>query len=84
MFDCSSDALFDILFEKHLSIGHGGRVIMLKKLNHLHQNITQNDTKIFLSVCEPWQQQQQQAEKKGVVVVAMVLSRCLLYTSRCV
>lgn len=49
---CSSDELFDILYEAHITIGHGGRDKMIKTVNCYYKNITQNDIMMFLSVCE--------------------------------
>lgn len=79
MFYCSSDSLFDILYETHLSIGHGGRDRMIKELNRRYKNITQNDIKIFLNFCESCQQKRK-AGRKGVVVKPMIFSHM---NSRC-
>lgn len=79
MFYCSSDSLFDILYETHLPIGHGGRDQMIKELNRCYKNITQNDIKIFLNFCESCQQKRK-AGRKGVVVKLMIFSHM---NSRC-
>ncbi|XP_055947020.1 KRAB-A domain-containing protein 2-like [Argiope bruennichi] len=82
MFYCSSDSLFDILHETHLSIGHGGRDRMIKELNLRYKNITQNDIKVFLNFCESCQQKRK-AGRKNVVVKPMIFShmnsRCQVY-----
>ncbi|GFV43956.1 KRAB-A domain-containing protein 2 [Trichonephila clavipes] len=58
--------LCDILYERHVSIGHGGRDHMIKELNRLYKSITQNGIKLFLSVCESCQQKRNMG-KKGMV-----------------
>lgn len=70
---CSSDMLFAILYETHRSIGHGGRDRMIKELNRRYKNITQNDIKLFLSVCESCQGKKNLG-KKGIVFKPTVFS----------
>ncbi|XP_035207888.1 KRAB-A domain-containing protein 2-like [Stegodyphus dumicola] len=79
IFYCSSDMLFDIIYETHVSIGHGGRDHIIKQLNRRYKNITQNDIKLFLSVCESCQQKRNM-RKKGIVIKPMVFPRL---NSRC-
>uniref|UniRef100_A0A0L8G2U1 Integrase zinc-binding domain-containing protein n=1 Tax=Octopus bimaculoides TaxID=37653 RepID=A0A0L8G2U1_OCTBM len=79
VFYCSSNALFDILYKMYTSIGHSGRDHMIEELNHQCKNITQNEIKLFLSVCELSQQKRNKG-KKGTVVKPMVFSH---FNSRC-
>lgn len=78
LFYCSSDCLFDILYETHLSIGHGGRDRMVKELNRYYKNITQNDIKLFLNFCEPCQQKRKSNKKdvKQSLIFPQINSRC--------
>ena len=70
---------FGILYETHLSIGHGSRDRMIKELNRRYKNIEQNDTKIFLNFWESCQQKLKEG-RKGLVVKPMILS---YMNSRC-
>lgn len=76
---CYAENFFDILFETHLTIGHGGRDRMRKEINRKYKNITVEDIQIFLNLCEPCQQNRQ-GVRKGVVVKPMISrdmnSRC--------
>lgn len=65
IFYVKDEELFDVLYETHVFIGHGGRDRMIKELQNRHKNITQSDIKTFLDLCEPCQQKK--SEKKGLV-----------------
>ena len=40
VFYITKDDLFDVLYDTHLAIGHGGRDRMVKELNKKYKNIT--------------------------------------------
>ena len=86
MFHCSSDALFDILYETHLSIRHSGSDTMIKELNSHYKNITQNYIKIFLNASEHCQQKRKMGNNALLLNPRYfhMSGSCLLYTSRCV
>ncbi|XP_072380793.1 KRAB-A domain-containing protein 2-like [Diabrotica undecimpunctata] len=46
---------FDIIHETHISIGHGGRNRMMKKLKTKYKNITVVFVKVYLNLCVPCQ-----------------------------
>ena len=47
------EELFDIMYETHTSIGHGGRDKMKNKLQQKYKNITLQEIQTFLNLCEP-------------------------------
>lgn len=67
----TEDELFDILYNTHLSLGHGGRDRMNHQLTQRYKNITLTHIKIFLELCESCHQKKSGC-KKGVVVKPMV------------
>lgn len=73
------EELFEVLYETHLSIGHGGRDRMKKELNLRFKNITAQDIQTFLNNCEVCLKKRAN-EKKGLVVKPMVFSH---FNSRC-
>lgn len=52
VFYVEKDELFDILYNTHLAVGHGGRDRMVKELNKNYKNITRGQIKLFLESCE--------------------------------
>ncbi|XP_071051574.1 SCAN domain-containing protein 3-like [Onthophagus taurus] len=56
IFYVTQEDLFDVLYDIHLAIGHGGRDRMIKELNKKYKNITQKHIKSFLNICEGCQQ----------------------------
>lgn len=74
-----NEELFDILYEAHINIGHGGRTRMLNFLNDKYKNITQEVVSLFLKFCIPCQQKIG-SKRKGLVVKPMIFSEV---NSRC-
>ncbi|XP_071052347.1 KRAB-A domain-containing protein 2-like [Onthophagus taurus] len=79
IFYVTQEDLFDVLYDIHLAIGHGGRDRIIKELYKKYKNITQKHIKSFLNICEVCQQKKK-SEKKGVVVKPLISqhlnSRC--------
>jgi hypothetical protein len=73
------EEIFDILQSIHVSIGQGGRDRMLRETRKKYKNITQNEVKLFLELCQPCQQKLK-GPKKGIVVKPLLFkemnSRC--------
>jgi len=63
IFYVHDEELYDILFNIHLSIGHGGRDRMMYELKKKYKNITQSNVKIVLNLCESCVKKQK-SEKK--------------------
>lgn len=61
------DETFQIIHECHISIGHGGRVRMMKKLKSKYKNVTAEMVTIYLNLCDSCQKKKS-LPKKGVVV----------------
>lgn len=61
------DDVFDILYDTHISIGHGGRDRMMKEISTRYKNITFGNVKTFLDICIECQMKKCR-EKKGLVV----------------
>lgn len=74
-----SEELFAILHSTHVAIGHGGRDRMSKQLNTFYKNITHEQIKLFLDLCESCQLKRK-SEKKGIVVKPIISSH---FNSRC-
>lgn len=76
---CSYESLFDVLFDTHQAIGHGGRDRMIKEVNRRYKNVSQKEIRIFLTLCEPCQRKKC-GTQKGVVVKPIIShhlnSRC--------
>lgn len=77
LFYISSDRLFDVLYDIHMSIGHRGRDAMVKIINTKYKNITHLDIMLFLSLCEVCQQRRR---KTGMI--NLVNNNVLLYLSK--
>lgn len=71
--------LFDILYDIHVSTGHGGRDRMIKQGRSIYKNLIRADISSFVNLCAPCQMKQKK-EKKGIVSKPMVFddlnSRC--------
>ncbi|GAB0089698.1 hypothetical protein DMENIID0001_042850 [Sergentomyia squamirostris] len=63
----SDDRLFEIMWNAHFRIGHGGRDRMEKELGRTYSNVTRKDIVMFLQLCIPCQRNQK-SQHKGVVV----------------
>ncbi|GAB0089697.1 uncharacterized protein DMENIID0001_042840 [Sergentomyia squamirostris] len=63
----SDDRLFEIMWNAHFRIGHGGRDRMEKELGRTYSNVTRKDIVMFLQLCIPCQQKQK-SQKKNLVV----------------
>ncbi|XP_077289531.1 KRAB-A domain-containing protein 2-like [Arctopsyche grandis] len=74
-----TEEMFDILFDTHQAIGHGGRDRMRKELQRKYKNIMYHEIQSFLNICEPCLQKRK-TEKKGLVVKPMIFSH---FNSRC-
>lgn len=67
---CSNELLFDVLYDIHTRIAHGGRDRMAHEVKS-YKNITQDDIKIFLNFCEVCQTKRNRV-KKGIVVKPII------------
>ncbi|XP_014212060.1 KRAB-A domain-containing protein 2-like [Copidosoma floridanum] len=76
---CAMEDLFDVLYDSHSSIGHGGRNRMIYEINKKYKNITRNQIQLFLNLCEPCQQKKK-GIKKGIVVKPIISHH---FNSRC-
>lgn len=73
------DSLFDILYETHNSVGHGGRTRMTKELARKYKNVTIEAIVTYLRLCESCQKKQK-ITKSGAVVKPILHSEM---NSRC-
>jgi len=74
-----NEELYDIMYEAHIKIGHGGRTRMMNELQNKFKNITYEVVMLFLSLCVQCQTKQK-VPKKGIVIKP-IISREL--NSRC-
>lgn len=75
----SNDEMFNILYDAHIRVGHGGRTRMLSELKGKYRNITYEIIMTFLSLCRTCQTKR--GTPKSGVVVKPILSKDL--NSRC-
>lgn len=52
----TTEELFDLIHEAHLSAGHGGRNRLARELQRKFKNITNESIKLYLSLCKYCQQ----------------------------
>ena len=75
----TSDELFNVIHEVHISVGHGGRTRTIKELNRKYKNVTVESIVMYSRLCEPCQKKQKTL-KKGIVVKPIlhneINSRC--------
>lgn len=69
------EQLYDILYETHQSIEHGGLKIMKATLDKKYKNISYTEIQRFLDVCEECSQKQR-GKNKGLEDGAHLNSRC--------
>ena len=62
------DELFNVIHEAQIAVGHGGRIRMIKELNHKYKNVTVESNVTYLRQCEPCQKKQKTLKKKRIVV----------------
>ena len=46
--------IFDVIYDAHIAIGHGGRNRMIKKTQIKYKSITAESIMLYLSLCVPW------------------------------
>lgn len=76
---CSKEMLFDVLYDCHTAIGHGGRDRMVTEINRRYKNITRKQVLNFINLCELCQQKRS-GIKKGIVVKPIISTHM---NSRC-
>ena len=76
---CANEDMFEILYDVHSSIGHGGRDHVLKEVGTKYKNIMKEDIQTFLNFCEPCQRKRK-GTKKEIVVKPIISSEL---NSRC-
>ncbi|XP_041356808.1 KRAB-A domain-containing protein 2-like [Gigantopelta aegis] len=59
---------FDIIKRAHIATGHGGRDKMIKEINKMYANITQDAITLFKSMCIECQRKRKWTTTKGIVV----------------
>lgn len=67
IFYVALEELFDILYDTHISIGHGGRDKMRHVLQQRYKNITFQDIQMFLNLCATCLQKRN-FDRKGSVI----------------
>ncbi|XP_045511256.1 KRAB-A domain-containing protein 2-like [Colias croceus] len=73
------DETFQIIHDCHISIGHGGRVRMMKELKLRYKNVTAELVTVYLNLCESCQKKKS-LPKKGLVVKPIISNEL---NSRC-
>lgn len=68
-----NEEMFDILYETHVSIGHGGKNRMLAELKKKYKNATEEAILLFLKQCVACQKKQK-SMRKGLVVKPIISS----------
>lgn len=62
---------FQIIHDCHISIGHGGRVRMMKELKLRYKNVTAELVTVYLNLCESCQKKKS-LPKKGLVLKPII------------
>lgn len=57
--------LFDVIYEAHVAINHGGRDRTHRQLNALYKNLTVSDVKCFLEICTVCQEKKADISRFG-------------------
>lgn len=68
-----NEEIFDVLFNAHESIGHGGRHRMIYQLQKKYKNVTQEMIAMFLKLCRTCQLKQNNPKKAWLLNLWFIL-----------